>query len=180
MVPHDSVKKVYLLLALGALVVTLVGVFAGKGDKYFVAPNDSRTSPVKTPPERRYNVPHDAPLDLPVNPVWHVDLDLRRLARTNLHMVLCQEHGFQGMSGGILPVSVPRGAAVQDRRERLDVLATSDSQSAPALSEPDPGRLSGVLQGMGGDHDSELREVASVWSEGGSVEPTVFRCQSIQ
>jgi hypothetical protein len=30
MEPHDSVKKVYLLLALGALVVTLVGVFAGQ------------------------------------------------------------------------------------------------------------------------------------------------------
>ena len=142
MEPHDSVKKVYLLLALGALVVTLVGVFAGKGDNYFVVPSDSRTSPVKTPPERRYTVPHDAPLALPVDPVWHVDLDLRRLARSSVHTALCHEHVFQRMSGGILPVSVPGGAAVQDRRERLDVLLTSDSQSAPALSEPDPVRLS--------------------------------------
>lgn len=88
MEPHDSVKKVYLLLAVGALVVTLVGVFGGMGDKYFVVPSDSRTSSVKTPPERRYNVPHDASLALPVDPVWHVDLDLRRLARPSLHTAL--------------------------------------------------------------------------------------------
>ena len=112
MEPHDSVKKVYLLLAVGALIVTLVGVFAGKGDKYFAVPSDSRTSPVKTPPERRYNVPHDAPLALPIDPVWHVDLDLRRLARPSLHTALCQEHVYQGMSGGILPVSVPGRAAL--------------------------------------------------------------------
>jgi hypothetical protein len=148
MEPHDSVKKVYLLLALGALVVTLVGVFA---EKRFVVPSDSRTSPVKTSPERRYNVPHDASLALLLDPVWHVDLDLRRLARPSLHRALNQEHVFQGMSGGILPVSVPGGGAVQDRRERLDVLLTSESQSAPALSEPDPIRLLDVLQGKGGE-----------------------------
>lgn len=94
MEPHDSVKKVYLLLALGALVVTLLGVFAGKGDKYVVVPSDSRTSPVKTPPERRYNVPHDAPLVLPVDPVWHVDLDLRRLASQ-----IYTRHFFLGKEG---------------------------------------------------------------------------------
>ena len=130
MEPHDSVKKVYRLLVLGALVVTLVGVFAGKG---FVVPSDCRTSPVKTPTERLYNVPHDAALALLVDPVWHVDLDLRRLARPSLHTARSQEHVFQEMSGGILPVSVPGEAAVQDRRERLNVLLTSDSQSAPAL-----------------------------------------------
>lgn len=53
MEPHDSVKKVYLLLAVGVLVVTLVGVFAGMGAKYFVVPSDCRTSLVETSPERR-------------------------------------------------------------------------------------------------------------------------------
>jgi hypothetical protein len=51
---QDSGKKVCLLLAVGAVVVTLVGIFAGIGDKYVAVPSDSRTSPVRTPPERWY------------------------------------------------------------------------------------------------------------------------------
>jgi hypothetical protein len=51
---HDSGRKVYLLLAVGALVVTLIGIFAGMVDKYFAVPRDSRTSPVRTSPERPY------------------------------------------------------------------------------------------------------------------------------
>jgi len=63
---HDGGKNVFRLLAVGALVVTLVGVFAGMGDKYIAVPSDSRTAPLRIPPERQYNFPHVAP---PLSPL---------------------------------------------------------------------------------------------------------------
>jgi hypothetical protein len=124
---HDSGKTVCRLLAGGALVVLLVGVWAGMGDKYFAIPSADRTSPWRMSQESRYNLSHDAPLalshDAPLaalspNSVRYLNLDLRRVARQ-----VCQ-----GVSGDLLPVSVLREAAdasaasaVQDHGERCDL-----------------------------------------------------------
>lgn len=116
---HDSGKTVCRLLAGGALVVLLVGVWAGMGDKNFAFPSDDRTSPWWMPQEGRYDLSHDAPLAaLSPNLVRYLHLDLRRPAR----------HVCQGVSGDLLPVSVLREAAdafaasaVQDRGERCDL-----------------------------------------------------------
>lgn len=116
---HDSGKTVCRLLAGGALVVLLVGVWAGMGDKYFAIPSDDRTSPWRISQESRYNLSDDAPLAaLSPNSVRYLNLDLRRVARQ-----VCQ-----GVAGDLLPVSVLREAAdasaasaVQDHGERCDL-----------------------------------------------------------
>jgi len=116
---HDSGKTVGRLLAGGALVVLLVGVWAGMGDKYFAIPSEDRTSPWRMPQESRYNLSHEAPLAaLSPNSVRYLYLDLRKVAR----------HVCQGVSGDLLPVSVLREAAdtsaasaVQERGERCDL-----------------------------------------------------------
>ena len=116
---HDSGKTVCRLLAGGALVVLLVGVWAGMGDKYLAVPSDDRTSQWRMPQESLYNLSHDAPLAaLSPNSVRYLHLDLRMLAR----------HVCQRVSGDLLPVSVLREAAdafaasaVQDRGERCDL-----------------------------------------------------------
>ena len=59
---HDSGKTVCRLLAGGALVVLLVGVWAGMGDKYLAVPSDDRTSQWRMPQESLYNLSHDPPL----------------------------------------------------------------------------------------------------------------------
>jgi hypothetical protein len=94
-------------LAVAALVVLLVGALAGLRDKYFAFPSDSRTSPVRMPQESWYNFPHDAPLALSPDSVRYLHLDLRRLAKPGLHTAVRQEHVCSGMSGGVLPVSLP-------------------------------------------------------------------------
>jgi hypothetical protein len=116
---HDSGKTVCRLLAGGALVVLLVGVWAGMGDKYFAIPSDERTSPWRMSQESQDNLSHDAPLAaLSPNSIRYLNLDLRRVARQ-----VCQ-----GVSGDLLPVSVLREAAdasaasaVQDHGERCDL-----------------------------------------------------------
>jgi hypothetical protein len=54
--------------------------------------------PLRTLPRGRYHSPHDVPLALPVDPVWHLHLDLRRLARPGLPAAVRPEHIHQGAS----------------------------------------------------------------------------------
>lgn len=93
---HDSGRTVCLLLAVRALVVTLVGVLAGMRDKYFAVPSDSRSHrgddrslPLWMPPESRYNFPYDTPLSLSPDSVRYLHLDLRRLVRPDLQAAVC-------------------------------------------------------------------------------------------
>lgn len=53
--------------------------------------------PLRTLPRGRYQSPHDVPLALPVDPVWHLHLDLRRLARPGLQEAVRQERICQGV-----------------------------------------------------------------------------------
>jgi len=62
---------------------------------------------LRMPPERRHNFPHYGSLTLPLDPVRYLHLDLRRRARSGLPAAILQEHVCQGMSGGVLSVSVP-------------------------------------------------------------------------
>src|SRR5881397_1266396 len=68
-------------------------------------------------------------LALSVDPLRHLHLDLRRLARPALHTPVRQNHHCPRVSGRILPISVPGGAVVQDRGERFDVLPPTDHES---------------------------------------------------
>jgi hypothetical protein len=98
---HDSGRKVCLLLAVGALVVTLVGVLAGMRDKYFAVPSDDRSLSLWMPPESRYNFPYDATLALSPDSELYLHLDLRRLARSGLQAVVRQEQVCSGMPGRV-------------------------------------------------------------------------------
>lgn len=69
-------------------------------------------------PRREARIPHHVSLALSVDPVRYLHLDLRRLARPGLPEGVRQEHLYQGVSRGVLPVSVPGRAVVQERRQR--------------------------------------------------------------
>jgi hypothetical protein len=129
---HDSGRKVYLLLAVGALVVTLCGVFAGMGDKYFAARSDSRTASLRTPREGGYNFPYGS-LAFAVDPVRYLHLDLRK---PGLQTAVCQERLCLEVWESIARTNTRR-AALQDRWERLDLLSAVNRESIPALAEPD-------------------------------------------
>jgi hypothetical protein len=84
---------------------------------------------------------HHALFTLPADPLRYLDLDLRRLARPALQEAVRQEHVCQRMPGGVLPVSVPGRATLQDRRKRFDILQTPHHKPTSALSQPNPRRL---------------------------------------
>ena len=54
---------------------------------------------LRMPPERRYNFPHYVSLTLSLDPLRHLHLDLRRLARPGLQEAVRQEHLCQECLG---------------------------------------------------------------------------------
>ena len=104
-----------------------------------------RIPSLMTLPARRYNSPHDVPLTLPLDPLRHLNLDLRRLAGPGLQAILCQERIHQGVSGRVLSVSVRGRTTFHDCGEQFDLLPTSHPQPTPSLSDPDLRRFPDVF-----------------------------------
>lgn len=84
-----------------------------------------------------------------------------------------------GSGWGVLPVSVPRRATLQNRGQRLDLLPPAQFRSTAAIADPDPRKLSDVLQGVGGDHGSQICEHARYGMRSHSVVNTVVNLRTV-
>jgi hypothetical protein len=69
--------------------------------------------------ETRYTLRYGS-LALSFDPVRHFHLGLQRVVRASLQAGIRQGHVCAGVPKGVLSVSVPRRAAIQDRGERID------------------------------------------------------------
>src|SRR5262249_21996240 len=100
-------------------------------------------------------------------------VDIRRLARPDLSQVLCEGGVCARVSRRVLPVSLSRGTAVQNGRERFHLLSSAIAQSAARLSEPDAPAFRDVFQGVGGIDDPELRNARTVRSQSRTLERAI-------